>query len=346
MRWLLVTLDFPPAYVGGIASWTHDLASALAGRGHEVTVLARSTGGTSAHDRGLPYEVVRMAGRSWGRWQGVWAAAHAARAVGRIGTRDLRVVCATWRLAWPLARAPWPAGTRLAIAAHGSELSRLASPPTPFVEAMRRVDAILPLSVFLADELGRLGVADKRVRVLPVALPLPPPIQTERSGLCCLCRLTPLKGVDRAIGLARAIGEPLTVIGDGPAAAELRRAGPDVRFLGELPRPEALAELARSRAAVLLPRVDTDGMGAEGLGIALLEAASLGVPAIGCRTGGVPEAVGPGLVLDDPGRAGEADIERVRALLADPDSGERARAWVAAHHGPERAVDTLQEALA
>ena len=55
---------------------------------------------------------------------------------------------------------------------------------------------------------------------------------------------------------------------------------------------------ASARAVLLLPEVDTDGMGAEGLGLCLLEAANVGTPAIGCRVGGVPEAVGPGLLID------------------------------------------------
>ena len=70
MNWLLITLDFPPGYIGGVAAWADDLARALVGRGHSVTVLAKATGGTREHDAALPFDVVRMRGRSWGRWQG------------------------------------------------------------------------------------------------------------------------------------------------------------------------------------------------------------------------------------------------------------------------------------
>ena len=58
------------------------------------------------------------------------------------------------------------------------------------------------------------------------------------------------------------------------------------------------ADVARSPSA--LPRPDADGSGAEGFGLSLVEAASLGVVPVGCRTGGVPEAVGAGIVLEDP----------------------------------------------
>ena len=62
------------------------------------------------------------------------------------------------------------------------------------------------------------------------------------------------------------------------------------------------------------------------------QAAAAGTPVIGCHTGGVPEAVGPGLVLDDPDAP---DLSRVRALLRDPGAGATARRWVCEQHGPE-----------
>ncbi len=65
--------------------------------------------------------------------------------------------------------------------------------------------------------------------------------------------------------LAAALGEQLVVIGDGEARRQLEtQATTQTRFLGRLPREEALAQLARARACLLLPRVDRDGSGAEG----------------------------------------------------------------------------------
>lgn len=42
-----ISQDYPPGPVGGIAVWTHTLATALAARGHEISVVTRST----AHPR-------------------------------------------------------------------------------------------------------------------------------------------------------------------------------------------------------------------------------------------------------------------------------------------------------
>jgi glycosyltransferase involved in cell wall biosynthesis len=155
-----------------------------------------------------------------------------------------------------------------------------------------------------------------------------------------VARLTPLKGLERTVRLAKGLGVPLTVIGDGPARTRLS-ATSSVRFLGRLPRAQALAHLASARAAVLLPRVDEDGTGAEGLGLCLLEAAARATPVIGCRVGGVPEAVGPGLVLDDPDHP---DLDQVARFLDDPEAGARARAWVSHHHGPAHTLAILREA--
>jgi phosphatidylinositol alpha-1,6-mannosyltransferase len=156
----------------------------------------------------------------------------------------------------------------------------------------------------------------------------------------CLSRDTPLKGLDRAVSLARALGEPLRLVGAREQGGE-STAG--VEALGPLPRTAARAALASARAAVLLPRCREDGLGAEGLGLALLEAAAAGTPAIGCQTGGVPEAVGPGLVLEDPD---EPDLARVRTWLAGPERGAAARAWVTANHGPAAFRAALREVLA
>ena len=78
---------------------------------------------------------------------------------------------------------------------------------------------------------------------------------------------------------------------------------------------------------------------ASGAVLVLLEAASVGLPVVGCATGGVEEAVGPGLLLswpDDPVRS----AEEVRAWWS-PERGMAAREWVSAHHGVHRTVAAL-----
>jgi len=339
-RWLLVTQDFPPGFTGGIASWAVDLALALQGADHDVTVLARHTGPTTDADAAWPFAVVRVRGRSWGNWQGLWAAL----AVWPRLDGQTRVICATWQLATILVRSL--RGARLGVAFHGSDLTRLTAAPPTLHRVARSATALLPVSRFLAGELRRLlPEEDLPVTVLPMPIAAPSePTGPWRKELVFLARLTPLKGVDRAISIARALQRPLVVIGDGVALPALKAAASQapITFTGRLPREEALAGLERAAAILLLPRVDEDGTGAEGLGLCLIEAALRQTPAIGCATGGVPEAIGPGLLLTDPDHP---DLDAIRALLDDPDAGPRARQHALAHHGPQAALAALLSAL-
>jgi glycosyltransferase involved in cell wall biosynthesis len=81
--------------------------------------------------------------------------------------------------------------------------------------------------------------------------------------------------------------------------------------------------------------------GREGLGLALLEAASAGVPVVACAVGGVPDVVLDGetgvlVPRDDAAAFGEA----LRRLLASP--AERARLGAAARRHVERRFDTAR----
>ncbi len=339
MQTLLLTLEFPPGDRSGISSWAWDLAWALHRAGEEVTVLAKASPDAQQFDASLPFPVTRMHGRSWGRWQGIWARI----AGGRKLRSAHRVIFSTWRLAVHLAPRAAAQGCRVAVAAHGSDLTRLeeAEPGLQAVDSC--LDCWLPVSQFLETELRRLKLAGTS-RVLPMPLetshePIP---HAQRSGLVFLARMTPLKGVDRALVLARTLDQPLSLIGDGPARPAPETIDPErVELLGALPRATALQRVARARAIILLPRTERDGSGAEGLGLCILEAAARGVPAIGCRTGGVAEAAQAGLIIDPE----TPDIDAIHDFLADPEAGSRARHWVRESHGAGPCLRVLNEAL-
>jgi phosphatidylinositol alpha-1,6-mannosyltransferase len=329
-HWHLVTEDFPPGFVGGIASWAEDLASALVENGETVTVHARRCGDTAEHDHALPYDIRRMRGRSWSRWRGRWAQLSLA---GTLGPGD-RVLAATWGMSTQCLGAIKRKGAVLGIAFHGSDLTRLTEAPEDLQEVVDAATALLPVSNFLASELLRLGLVqpgDPRVRVLPIPLAEQPPAR-QGTGLVCVARPTPLKGIERVQALAAALELPLTLVGPDSSQGGT----------GLLTRSQTREAMAQAAAAVLLPRTDEDGLGAEGLGIVLLEAAAMGLVVIGCSTGGVPEAVGPGLLVDPD----HPDLGAIRALLRDPQAGVEARSWVRTHHGKSQAVGVLLEALA
>jgi glycosyltransferase involved in cell wall biosynthesis len=344
----LVTHDFPPAFDGGVASWAQVCAAALAALGQEVVVYARSGRDTAAFDGACPHPVVRLEGRSWARRGALWVDLQ----VGPLVRQGDRVIFSTWPLAVRISSRLARRGVPFAPVFHGSDLTRLADCPPGLAAVARRARALLPVSGFLRAELARLLPESTATPSGRIAV-LPQPVETRElappgEGLVTVARLNRLKGVDRVLRLGAALGWPVTVIGDGEERAGLEalaaELGVAARFTGRLSREQTLAAYPGHAAAALLPRVDRDGSGAEGFGLVLLEAMAWGVPAIGCRTGGVPEAVGPGLLLEEPDDAA-GSAAAVRGWLAGGERRREARAWVRAHHGGERTARALLEAL-
>ena len=134
------------------------------------------------------------------------------------------------------------------------------------------------------------------------------------------------------------------MVGEGSELSSLRRLaaelGVHVRFEGRLSRADTVDRYRKARLVVQLSRRDADGSGAEGFGLVVLEAVAHGAPAVVSGVGGLPEAVGPGLVLGNPDDPGTS----ARAVLDWLDSGDRIaeqRAWLAGRHGTGRTVDAL-----
>ena len=302
MRWVILTDDAVPQR-GGIATWTQWASAALA-VDHDVQVFAR-------HRSGLEPGVHGVRGPSHGRSGPLTTALVAAPAIHRADA----VLCTTWPYA-RFVRRVFPRKP-LHVVAHGSDVTLSRADLT---YAWRNLAGRWAVSEHLVRTLAERGVQARR---LPVPLPEVPRAARGDRWLY-VARATPLKGGDRFVALAAAAGQPADVVGEGPALADWQRCadrlGADVRFHGGLDRPEVAALLDRAGLLCLLPRPRSDGMGAEGLGLTLLEARARGIPVVGCRTGGVPEAVGPGLVLDDPDDA-PAGAARIAAWLPRATAG-------------------------
>ena len=296
MRLHVVTTEFPP-FFGGVGTWAGVVAAALAGADHEVHVWAHH----GAPIAGVTFH--RLWGRSWNRWGGVWVAAQ----VRPWLADDDVVVCTTWPLATHL-------GPRrsLCVAWHGSDLTR------PAVVAGRERVAAQADNLVVSNYLGeRLGAPS-------TWMPYPiEPVEAAPRGeaLLTIARLVQSKGVDRVLRLGARLGRPVVVVGDGPERPALERLavelGVGARFCG------ATRDIpwAGTWALALFSRPYPDGSGAEGLGLVLLEAAARGLPTLGTRVGGIPEAAH--VILDDP------DTDDVPAL---PDAAE-VHARLAARHG-------------
>lgn len=313
LRWCVVTDDHPTSRgpFGGVATWSALAADALGAR-----VLARARPGLLG--------ATGVRGPSFQRWGALWTLAH------RPWDADV-VLATTWRSAWAVAPICAARGVPLHVVVHGSDardpgLRRLVGPVRRWA---------------VSADLARRVPGD--VRVLPCPID-PGPLAPGRPGpWVMVARAVPSKGGDRFVRLVAAARARGVVVGDGPDRARweglARRLHADVRFAGALPRDQVLEQLGAGGVAFLLSRPDPRGAG-EGLGLALLEAASRGVPVVGCRTGGIPEAVGPGLVLDDPDDV-RGSVGAIEAWWR-PDRGREAHAWLARVHGAARFRATLE----
>ena len=201
---LLLTLDFPPTFIGGISAWSSDLADALHQAGHSVTVIAKKDGDTTKYDKEKPYTIIRAKGRSWAQWQHLWMRLASGKHIGE----DTLVVAATWPLVGAILPLIRRRKAQLAIAFHGSEITTLHAPTKTFVRILEAATLLLPVSNFLRTELIRLGCdsEDDRLRVLPMPLHVSlPKNDRKRQNLICVARPTSRKGIERAIKIAELI---------------------------------------------------------------------------------------------------------------------------------------------
>lgn len=200
---------------------------------------------------------------------------------------------------------------------------------------------LLPVSEFNASKLAELGAPADKIRVHYLGIPAlkrpldgpTGPAPGERANFVFVGRLVEGKGVDDLItaysGLAPDLRQrtDLHIVGDGAALEALQRQAAGVEgtviFHGRKP-PEDVARLMRASTALVGASKRSSIGWVEGFGLVFMEAARAGVPAIGYRTGGIPEAVldgETGLLADEGDVAGlTAAMERI---LTDPQLRER-----------------------
>ncbi len=318
MRLLFVTQDFPPD-VGGIQTYSWELATRLAARTETLEVIAPHRPSAATIDQTASVSVTRVRGRP--DLLPVTALPTVARRAVRL--RADVAVHAQWQTVGASALARWLTGypRRIVCAAHGRELLFNPLSGRPGLGAaydrfrrwsLAQPDALLPVSRYTARLLQERGVPPARLRVVPNGTdperfrPRGGRALRDRLGigrspmLLTVGRLVPRKGVDTVLRalprIAMSVPEVQYVVaGTGPNRSRLERLALQkgvrdrVHFVGHvaddaLPSYYSAADLFVMPAREAPPDV-------EGFGLVFLEANACGTPAVGARSGGIPDAI-------------------------------------------------------
>lgn len=355
-RVLIVATEFPPG-PGGIGTHAWEAARWLREYGWQVRVRAcqdyasREEAEAFRHGAGLEIRSLRGV-----RMPGVRLPYLACGLWRDISTWRPDVVLATGRNAVLAAGAVGRGRARLAAVAHGTEILRGGPLREATLRAFRAADLVVAVSGFTAGMLAERGVARKRIAVAP---------NGADEGVFRPAGDDAVRAIRRELGLgagpsiltvgnvterkgqwvvARALGEVAREVPDveywvvglpterESVEAEARKGGvaDRVRFLGRLPQGE-LVRVVQACDVFAMTSVMTASGDYEGYGIAVLEAALCGKPAVVSDCGGLPEAVedgATGLVVREKDAA--ATAQALLRLLGDDElrrrMGERARA--------------------
>lgn len=319
MRHLILTLDFPPLYDGGIARSMDETARALAGAGESVRVLTRGKGGeVASHDASYPASVTRFWGHHWQKFHPWLLAWH----LPRVGRQEQGAVvhASTWEVAAPvLARAP-KFGWKVCVHAQGREVAGSFADPGKLARmsaVFKAADAILPISRHLAELAVRAGAAPEKTHLIT------PAIQASRVQggdgarfrakhnlgtrpvLLTLARLVDRKGQDTVIralpAVLKEVPDLVYVLAGGgdhrPALEQLakeHRVSDHVVFAGFVDDAAVPDVYAAADAYVMVSREGREAGDIEGFGITYLEASATGLPVIAGNTAGAVDAVADG----------------------------------------------------
>lgn len=157
-------------------------------------------------------------------------------------------------------------------------------------KAAQRPDHMIANSRHIAAEIKKYYGRESTVIHPPVYMERfqkPENQKRSRHGFLVSGRQTPYKRFDIAIEACNQVEEILTVVGDGPDHARLRKlAGHDITFLGKV-SDTVVEEEFSSAQALIFPGLDD-------FGITPVEALAAGTPVIAYRAGGALDYVLPG----------------------------------------------------
>ena len=372
---LMPAYDFKPL-LGGIANYGHELAVRFS-REARVHVIGPDMPGSAEFDRDLPYEVTRIRLPQ----SGLLSYPRFVRALRGLmpAAPPDAMFCPMWFPDAAAARTVLRGrSTPYFVAAHGTEvfdnfvgvknslktvLTRRLRP-----RIFREAKKVFPVSHYTRRALLAQGCGTEasivtvnngvNPEIFRRIAPRPEAEARYRPNgerlLLTVTRLYPYKGVDRMLeslpAIAAAVPDVVYLIaGTGPDRPRLEaltaRLGLEsrVRFLGPLPLAEIVELYNLADLFVMLSREELPDV--EGFGLVFLEAAACGLPSVGGRSGGIPDAI-------DEGRSGwmvdPNDTQSIAAtignLLASRETLARASAYcleTAPRKNWDQVADTL-----
>jgi phosphatidyl-myo-inositol dimannoside synthase len=376
---LIPAYDFKPL-LGGVANYGHELAVQFSKRA-QVHVLSRKLPGMEEFDQRLPYNVSRIR-TPHSALLSFPLFARTLRRLIRLQPPDA-VFCPMWfpdgaACRWALGGAPIP----YFVAAHGTEVFEdfttvRNSVRTVLVRRLKRkvfhdAEKVFPVSQYTrkavleeagGNDNGVITVNNGVNSMIFKKTPGNPSVEARYRPrgeriLLTVTRLYPYKGVDRMLESLPAISQAVPevkylIVGEGPDRQRLEdltaRSGLEnqVRFLGRLALSEIVELYNVADLFVMLSREEPPDV--EGFGLVFLEAAACGLPSVGGRSGGIPDAIDEGKSgwLVDPCNTEEL-AATIIDLLKSPERLERASKFclsTAPHKSWERAADRIWEEL-
>jgi phosphatidylinositol alpha-1,6-mannosyltransferase len=331
---LISTQCFPPA-IGGIESLIHNLASQLHNRGYKISVFADKTKrDDSSFDLKQPFNIQRFSGPKPIRRR------CKARAIANTIKQKKcdALITDSWK---SLEHIRIPKKIKVFCLAHGTELPLHPSPSKKrrIKKSLMKSSTIISNSKYTSSRLTPFVGGERPITVIHPAINRPSRpqdndmqnVKASISGrspvLISIGRLESRKGFDTVINILPELIKKYpnllyVLIGDGSLRENISEVVQqsslenNVLFAGYLDEGILNAWIASSDLFVLPARQVKDDV--EGFGIAYIEAAWFGLPAIAGNSGGAKEAVidcETGLVCDGDSRA--SVLEGIRKLLGD-----------------------------
>jgi glycosyltransferase involved in cell wall biosynthesis len=358
MRILHLVTAFPRDERDIIAPWLVELIKRQRAAGHDAQVFTAAYHGSGDHEfAGIPVHRFRYFFSRWEALTHDESAADRMRRslLYRLmpGPYVIAGMVAVWRLCrrerydvvhvhWPVPLALWGWAARRAqrvpvvLTFYGIEL-RWVKRSLPFLKgfvrwACRWADRVVAISSETAREIREL--VQVPVDVIPYTTPFPgrdaPRALASGDGrpltILFVGRLIELKGlaylIEAAHRLRDRVPARIVAIGIGPERERLealaRECNIAVDFRNKVPDAELHVAFLTSDVLVLPSIIDARG-DTEGLGVALLDAMSYGIPAIASRVGGIPDIIEDGVSgLLVPPADPQALAEAIERVARDP----------------------------